>query len=79
MEKTDPGERIFDVAIQGNKVLDNFDIISESGETDREIIRTFTGVKAGKTLTIDFIPEKGNTLLSGIEIKMEDKTAYKFQ
>jgi hypothetical protein len=66
------GERVFDVAIQGRKVLENFDIVSEAGGKDREIVKSFTGITAGNTLRIEMIPQKGNTFLSGIELIQEN-------
>ena len=70
-EKIDIGERVFDVNIQGRKVLENFDIVSESGRRDKELVKSFTGILAGKTLKIALDPKKGNTILSGIEIVQE--------
>jgi outer membrane protein assembly factor BamB len=71
-EKTKKGERIFDVSIQNSKVLENFDIISETGEKDREIVKSFSGISAGNTLIIKMNPIQGNTILSGIELIQED-------
>ena len=71
LENKKRGERVFDVSIQGRKVLENFDIISETGEKDKEIIKSFAGITAGNTLRIDMIPKKGNTFLSGIELIQE--------
>ena len=71
LENKKKGERVFDVIIQNNKVLDNFDIVNEAGKVNKEIIKTFTGITAGKTLTIEMYPEKGNTILSGIELSEE--------
>ncbi len=70
-EKTAKGERVFDVNIQGRKVLENFDIVSESGKRDKELVKSFAGILAGKTLKIEMDPKKGNTILSGIEIVQE--------
>jgi len=70
-EKTAKGERVFDIIIQGRKVLENLDIISESGKKDRELVKSFSGILAGKTLKIEMDPNKGNTILSGIEIVQE--------
>jgi hypothetical protein len=72
LENKKRGERVFDVAIQGTKVLQNFDIVSEAGGRDREVIKTFSGITAGNTLRIDLNPHKGNTILSGIEVVLED-------
>ncbi|MFC2116499.1 PQQ-binding-like beta-propeller repeat protein, partial [Bacteroidota bacterium] len=70
-EKTENGERIFDVAIQGQKVMEDFDIIRETGKEDKELVRSFSGIRAGRTLTIEMFPKKGNTILSGIELAKE--------
>lgn len=70
-EKIEKGERVFDVNIQGRKVLENFDIVSESGKRDKELVKSFSGILVGKTLKIEMDPKKGNTILSGIEIIQE--------
>lgn len=70
-EKMLKGERVFDISIQDNKVLENFDIISEAGREDKEIVKSFTGITASNTLTIKMIPKHGNTILSGIELIQE--------
>jgi len=70
-EKMQKGERIFEVIIQGRKVLDNFDIISETGKEDTELVKSFSGIQAGRTLTLELVPKQGNTILSGIELIQE--------
>jgi outer membrane protein assembly factor BamB len=72
LENKKAGERVFDVTIQDRKVLENFDIVSEAGKKDKEIIKSFTGITAGKTLTIEMNPKSGNTILSGIELIQEN-------
>jgi acetate kinase len=71
LEDNNQGEREFDIAIQGEKVAHGFDILKEAGQPDKEVIKSFEGIKAGKTLKIDLIPVKGNTLISGIELTQE--------
>jgi outer membrane protein assembly factor BamB len=71
LENKKAGERIFNVEIQNRKVLENFDIISEAGQKDKEIVKSFTGIRAGNKLTIALKPVKGNTILSGIEMIAE--------
>ncbi len=73
-ENKKPGERVFNVAIQNNKVLDKFDIISEAGRKDKEVIKSFSGIKAGKVLKIDLESVNGNTILAGIELIQENVT-----
>ena len=71
LEDKNPGERTFDIAIQGEKVVRNFDILKEAGELDKEVIKSYEGIKAGKTMKIDLISVKGNSLISGIELTQE--------
>jgi hypothetical protein len=71
LESKKPGERVFDVKVQGNSVLQNFDIVSEAGKPDTEVVKTFQGIRAGNSLKIEMIPIKGNTILSGIELIAE--------
>lgn len=65
------GDRVFDVTIQGRKVLENLDIISETGEENKELVKSFSGILAGETLKIEMSPKQGNTILSGIELVQE--------
>jgi hypothetical protein len=68
LENKKQGERVFNITIQNNRVLEGFDIISEAGRKDKEVIKSFTGIKAGKVLRIVLTPVTGNTILSGIEL-----------
>lgn len=70
-EKTQAGERIFEVIIQGRKVFEDFDIIRETGKQNRELVKSFSGIQAGRTLTLELVPKQGNTILSGIELIQE--------
>jgi hypothetical protein len=61
------GQRKFDVKIEGNVVLDDFDIYNEAGGRDKAIARTFTvTVSSDGILNIEFVG--ANALISGIEI-----------
>ena len=71
LENKKPGERVFNIALQNIPVLEKFDIVSEAGRSDKEVIKSFTGIRAGKTLKIDLTPIKGNTIISGIELIQE--------
>ncbi|XP_038974428.1 probable LRR receptor-like serine/threonine-protein kinase At1g53440 [Phoenix dactylifera] len=72
------GKRIFDVSIQGQKVLQDFNIAKEANGTGRPIIKSFTATVDG-TLEIHFqwagkgtnsIPERGvyGPLISAISV-----------
>jgi hypothetical protein len=43
---TGPGQRVFDVSINGLLVLSDFDIFAAAGGRDRAVVKTFHGVKA---------------------------------
>jgi len=62
------GTRIFDVALEGNTVLDHLDIICAAGGTLTATMREFTVTSDG-TINIDFIHEQpDNPLINAIEI-----------
>ena len=71
LENKNAGERVFNVAVQDKILLENFDIVKEAGTCDKEIVKSFFGIKAGKVLKIDMVPVRGNTILSGIELIQE--------
>lgn len=72
LENKKAGERVFNIAIQNEKLIDGFDIMKEAGKTDTEIVKSFHGIKAGKILKVDLTSIQGNTLISGIEIVQEE-------
>jgi len=71
-----PGQRLFDVALQGQTVLKSFDICEAAGGVNRSIVREFTGVAVKDSLTIQLTPSSGATirlpLLCGVEAVMEE-------
>jgi PKD repeat protein len=60
------GQRVFDVAVNGSTVMDNYDIVAAVGH-DTGTARTFTVTSTG-VITIDFGHEVENPLINGIEI-----------
>ena len=77
LEAVGPGERVFDVALQGETVLHGFDIMKEAGGRNRGIVKEFKGVRVGKELVVTFAPSTtakvGTALLNGIEVIAEGK------
>ncbi len=61
-----PGDRVFDVSIEGQVKLNDFDINAAAGH-DRGTMREFTVTSDG-TIDIDFAHETENPLINGIEI-----------
>lgn len=64
------GGRRFHVAINGARVLTDFDILAEAGGRNRALIREFAvvGDESGR-ITIDYVPgAAGNPLANGLEL-----------
>jgi hypothetical protein len=66
---TTAGSRIFNVAINGQQVLTNFDILATAGAQYKAVAEQFTGTadSTGK-ITIQFVTVKDNAQVNGIEI-----------
>ena len=70
-EEFKPGQRVFDIVLQGKTVAENFDIVREAGAPRATIVREFNGVMVGDSLEIDLPSRVGQSVLSGIEIVKE--------
>lgn len=64
-----PGERLFDVAIQGKPFLDSFDVSAAAGAKRIATIREFSPIEADEFLTLEFTPRKAEPILSAIEVE----------
>jgi len=63
------GSRIFNVLINGTKVLTNFDIVSAAGAANKAVIEQFTAnADSSGKFTIQFVTVKDNAQVNGIEI-----------
>jgi len=76
------GKRIFDVKLQGQVVLDDFDIAKEAGGSFKAIIRQFRGIAVSRDLEIELVAQdeklslkNGVQVLCGVEVVRERKTA----
>lgn len=76
LQNKKPGERVFNICLQNKKLLDNFDIVNETGTIDKEVVKIFSGIRAGQRITVDLEPVIGNTIISGIEL-LQEKIALK--
>ena len=64
-----PRGRIFDVAINGTRVLTNFDIFSAAGGANKAIVEQFTAAaNASGQIAITFSTVADNAKVSGIEV-----------
>jgi outer membrane protein assembly factor BamB len=70
-----PGERVFDVQLQGTTVLPALDVVREAGGRLRLLVKEFTGIEVGDDLTIHLVPHSAAKnpapILSGVEIHAE--------
>ncbi len=70
-DRVQAGARVFDVALQGDVVLKDFDVVADAGKPLRAVIKEFRGIRAGKELKIDLRASRGKSVLSGVEILAE--------
>ncbi len=75
LENLRPGERVFTISLQGREVTRHFDIVREAGKPDKEVVQTYRGIKAGKTLRLELTPTRGKPLISGLELIRETAPA----
>jgi outer membrane protein assembly factor BamB len=75
-----PGQRVFNVALQGRPVLEQFDIARQAGEQGRGLVREFKGIVIAKDLKITFTRAPGTKagpVLAGVELLAEQPLAAK--
>jgi len=67
------GQRVFDVALQGTKVLADCDIVAKTGGPFKSLVQTWHGIEARDALEIELTPKGPKpAVLCGIAI-MEEK------
>jgi Malectin domain len=67
-----PGQRVFDVALDGATVLDHYDIVADAGNLTGTMKSFDSTSPPGGQVTIDFTHEVENPLVNGIEIIRTD-------
>jgi hypothetical protein len=73
-EKLEQGDRLFHVSLQGERVLESFDVIKESGGYCRALVKEFAGVGVRDVLEVQLtsVSETGSgTIISGLELIAE--------
>jgi glycosidase len=63
------GKRVFNVFIQGQPVLTNFDIYAAAGGANLPLSRVFTNAVANSRLQILFTPVVDNARISGLQVR----------
>jgi beta-galactosidase len=66
---TQPGQRLFDVLADGMSVIHNLDVFARTGGRLRSYAQSFTATVRDHELVLDFLPRRGDALLSACEIE----------
>jgi outer membrane protein assembly factor BamB len=72
MKNSSVGDRVFDVIVQGQKVLTDFDILEQAGAVRIAVVKEFHGILADDSLKIDLVSKTGATVICGMEILAEE-------
>lgn len=67
-DKSAKGERIFDVSLNGDKVIENMELYNEHGVSVALRKKYIIAVKNGSGIDVRFGAEKGKAILSGIAV-----------
>jgi len=66
------GDRVFDVSVQHETMLREFDVVRESGGPRRVVVKAFPRIRVADTLTIRLTPCKNSrlqeTVICGVEV-----------
>ncbi len=69
------GRRRFQVALQGQRVLEDLDVSAEAGGPSRGLVKEFRNIQAGNTLTVTLTPDRtaavAESVLCGVEVLAE--------
>ena len=67
-EHDKPGQRQFDIGVNGRAVAENFDIVQAAGGRMRTVVQRYENIEIDGSLRINLKPRQGEPILSGIEI-----------
>ncbi|WP_141212500.1 malectin domain-containing carbohydrate-binding protein [Halorubrum sp. Hd13] len=64
----DTGDRVFDASIEGQQVLNDYDIVAETGGAATATVETFEVTPSDGTIDVSFTNEVDNAKVSAIEV-----------
>jgi len=67
LDEVAPGQRVFDIKIQGRTAVEGLDIAREAGGSRRALSKDFH-LTADRDLTVEFVPRVGEPRISGLEL-----------
>ena len=71
-DQLNEGSRLFDILLQGRKVLGKYDIAKSAGGSMRAVVETIEDVAVEDFIHLRFRSIKGKPVLSGLELIRED-------
>jgi hypothetical protein len=75
VDRVQPGQRVFDVALQDRQVLEGFDVVREASGPNRAVVKQFNGIEVTDKLKVSLAPSGGEQclppVLCGIELVAE--------
>ena len=74
LEDVKPGERVFDVRLQGKDMVRSLDVVAAAGGPRKPLVREFKGIPASSAIRLSLIPSAGSKLpaiLCGAEVAEE--------
>jgi hypothetical protein len=67
LEDKQPGQRVFDIKLQGETVARSLDVAREAGGPRRALVKEFR-INTKRDVEIEFHPKIGEPILSGLKI-----------
>ncbi len=71
-DEIEVGARVFDVEIQGNRVISGLDVREEARGSHRMLLKEIKGVVAKESLKIHFATRHGLAMICGVEVLADD-------
>ena len=65
------GKSVFDISLQDETVVKDFDVAKEANESRYSVVKEFTGIEVDKELKIDLKPTAGTPSICGVELVAE--------
>jgi len=59
-----PGQRVFDIKLQGRVVLKDFDILQTAGKPNKAVIKEFEDIRVENVLTLELVPKSADPQIS---------------
>src|SRR6185295_11643244 len=58
LENDQPGQRVFDVKLQGKTVLKAFDLVAKAGGPQRALVKEFHDIPVSENLVLELVPSR---------------------